>query len=230
MEILRFEILADEMVGQGGFLAIRRLRLVNVRQDGSRSAPYLVDFVERRSGLDAVVVVAWQRDADDRVRVLLRDGLRPPVALGRAAELVALPEPPHALHVRELVAGIIEPGEQGERSLFRRAAQELHEEAGLRVAAAAFRRLGGGVFPSVGILAERFFFVTVEIPAEALARAVAPPGDGSPYEEGSRTVWLELDEALAACARGEIEDCKTELGLRRLADQLEAGQAVKPLR
>ena len=32
--------------------------------------------------------------------------------------------------------------------------------------------------------------------------------------------WLDLDDAIAACLRGDIEDSKTELGLRRLRDQL----------
>ena len=32
--------------------------------------------------------------------------------------------------------------------------------------------------------------------------------------------WVPLEEALAMCARGEIEDCKTEIGLRRLRDLL----------
>jgi ADP-ribose pyrophosphatase len=47
-------------------------------------------------------------------------------------------------------------------------------------------------------------------------------GDGSPLEDGSRIEWVDLDEAIAACVRGDIEDCKTELGLRRLRDALAA--------
>ena len=38
--------------------------------------------------------------------------------------------------------------------------------------------------------------------------------------KGARTRWLRLDDAIAACVRGEICDAKTELGLRRLRDQL----------
>jgi len=45
-------------------------------------------------------------------------------------------------------------------------------------------------------------------------------GDGSPMEEGARTRWLGLDDAIAACARGDLPDLKTELGLRRLRDHL----------
>jgi ADP-ribose pyrophosphatase len=39
-------------------------------------------------------------------------------------------------------------------------------------------------------------------------------------EEGARTRWLPLDEAIAACMKGELSDLKTELGLRRLAERL----------
>jgi hypothetical protein len=39
-------------------------------------------------------------------------------------------------------------------------------------------------------------------------------------EEGARTYWLALDDAIAACVRGDICDLKTELGLRRLRDHL----------
>jgi hypothetical protein len=39
-------------------------------------------------------------------------------------------------------------------------------------------------------------------------------------EEGARTRWLGLDEAIAMCVRGELTDLKTEAGLRRLRDAL----------
>jgi hypothetical protein len=35
------------------------------------------------------------------------------------------------------------------------------------------------------------------------------------------TWWVDLDEAIAASVRGELEDAKTELGLRRLRDWLQ---------
>jgi ADP-ribose pyrophosphatase len=46
-------------------------------------------------------------------------------------------------------------------------------------------------------------------------------GDGSPMEEGSRTWWEPLPRAIAGCVDGRIEDAKTELALRRLADRLQ---------
>jgi ADP-ribose pyrophosphatase len=39
-------------------------------------------------------------------------------------------------------------------------------------------------------------------------------------EEGARTEWLDLEAAIAGCTTGEIEDAKTEIVLRRLADWL----------
>lgn len=217
-EITAVEILSDEIVGQGGFLAIRRLRVQNRRADGSASRPYLVDFIARDAGLDAVVVAAWHRRADGTIMVLLRDGLRPPLRLGRPTERLVLPEPPRPLHFRELPAGIVEPGEVGELGLARRAAAELAEEAGYHLPPAAFVRLGAGSFPSPGAMAERFFFMAVEISDPAMQAALT--GDGSPYEEGARTLWMPLNAAIAACERGELEDLKTEIALRRLAEKL----------
>ena len=49
-------------------------------------------------------------------------------------------------------------------------------------------------------------------------RIETPTTDGSPFEEGARLEWVSLDEALARCARGEIRDMKTEIGLRRLRE------------
>ena len=78
--------------------------------------------------------------------------------------------------------------------------------------------LGAASFPSPGSLAEKFHFLAVEVGADAVAEP--PAGDGSPMEEGADTRWLDLDEALAACVKGELDDLKTELGLRRFSDWL----------
>jgi ADP-ribose pyrophosphatase len=220
-EVVAIDIDSDELVGKqpGGFLVIRRLRVRNRRADGTHSRPYTVDFLDRPAGLDAVVVVAWHRTPAGQVQVLVREGLRPPLHFGRAPDKVAVPEPPHGLWHRELVAGIIEPGDHpGLAGVQARAVAELHEEAGLTAAPGDIQLLGPSVFPSVGVLPERFFFVHVEIRDPSAGHA--PEGDGSPYEEGARLLWLPLDEALAMCGRGELEDLKTELGLRRLAEIL----------
>lgn len=215
---MRVEILSDETVGQGGFLAIRRLRCVNVRDDGTRSAPYLCDFVIRPKGLDAVVVAVWAR-TDGRVRVLLRDGLRLPLHVGRPGAATPIPDGKAYLFFREVVAGIIEVEDVGEAGVRRRAAIEVEEEAGFRVDASRVAILGAGTFPSPGAMAEKFWLAAVEVDPGTVAQA---SGDGSPMEEGATVEWLDLDDAIAACVRGDIEDAKTELALRRLAERLRA--------
>ena len=216
------EIVGDEVVGDGGFLHVRRLRLCNVHPDGTRSTEWVCDFVERKKGVDAVVVVVHRPGADG-VDVLLRWGLRPAVVLGRPAERLPLAEAPRSLWFCEVVAGIVEVGERGDAAVRQRAVDEVWEEAGLRIAPSALVWLGS-TFPSPGMTSERYLLWAVEVPPEAVAHL--PPGDGSPMEEGARLEWVSLDEALARCLRGELEDAKTEVILRRLRDHLAAGPAA----
>lgn len=219
-EVVGFEIDADERVGGGGFLAIRRLRMRNRRADGSTSAPYLCDSIARPYGQDAVVVAIYARTGDGAgVRVLVRDGLRPPITLGRDPGAAPLPEPPPPLLLTELVAGIVEAGDQGEAGLRTRAAHEVREEAGFVVEPGRVVVLGAGMLPSPGAMVEKFYFTAVEVDPSTQQPL---EGDGSPMEEGARTRWLGLDEAIAACVGGEISDLKTEAGLRRLRDHLAA--------
>jgi ADP-ribose pyrophosphatase len=216
-EVVGFVIDVDERVGEGGFLAIRRLRMRNRRADGSISAPYVCDAIARPYGQDAVVVAVYARGAG--VQVLVRDGLRPALTFGRDPARAPLPEPPPAMFLSELVAGILEPGDHGLDGLRQRAAHEVAEEAGFAVDPAAVAVLGAGAYPSPGSMVEKFYFTAVEVdPASQQALA----GDGSPMEEGARTRWWPLDEAIDACVRGELADLKTELGLRRLRDHLGA--------
>lgn len=217
-EVVAFVIDGDERVGEGGFLAIRRLRMRNRRADGSVSPPYVCDAIARPYGQDAVVVAIYARAAGG-VQVLVRDGLRPALLAGRDPGRAPLPEPPPAMFLTELVAGIVEPGDVGADGLRQRAAHEVDEEAGFTVVPAAIAILGAGAYPSPGSMIEKFYFTAVEVdPAAQHALA----GDGSPMEEGARTRWLPLDDAIEACVRGELVDLKTELGLRRLRDHLAA--------
>ena len=209
---------SDELVGTGGFLAIRRLRLRNRHADGTLSAPYVCDSIARPYGQDAVIVAVFARTADG-ISILLREGLRPPLRFGRRPERAPLPEGPPPLFLTELVAGILEDGDVGEAGLRLRAVHETLEEAGFVVAPEAVILLGAGMYPSPGAMVEKFYFTAVEVdPAAQQALA----GDGSPMEEGATTRWQGLDDAIAACVRGEITDLKTEAGLRRLRDHLTA--------
>lgn len=200
------EVLHDEKVGDGGYLVIRRLRLRVVLSDGSRTKDGKWDFVERPSGLDAVVVALFRR-RNGEVEVLLRAGTRVPLILGRS-------EPRARFLFPELIAGIVEPNDV----IARRATEEAMEEAGVQVPAASVATLGPPMFPTPGMCAEQFHFVCCEVAADA--EASPPRGDGSPFEEGAELEWVGLEEALDRCRRGEIQDLKTEVGLRRLREQV----------
>lgn len=216
--IAALEIEKEDRIGQGGFLTIRRLMLRNRREDGSRSRAYLCDMVERPMGLDAVVVAIFTR-ARGPVEVLVRDALRPPLVLGReGGSPTPMSDGRDRLRFPELVAGIIEAEDRGEAGIRRRAALEVAEESGYQVSADDVLLLGAGSFPVPGMIAERWWLTAVEVAAPD--QQAAPEGDGSPMEEGSETRWLPLDEAIAACVAGAIEDTKTELTLRRLRDHL----------
>lgn len=196
-------------------MKLRRLRMRNRRDDGSLSERYTCDAVARPYGQDAVVVVIY----DDQRRILVRDGLRPAVFMGRDPAQAPLPEAPPSMWCTELVAGIVEVDDQGEAGLRQRAADEVLEEAGFVVEPAAVQLLGAGMLPSPGSMVEKFYFAAVQVDPTT---QVELAGDGSPMEEGAQTRWLALDDALARCLSGEIADLKTELGLRRLRDALVA--------
>ncbi len=214
-EIVDVEVLAEELHGSGGFAQLRRLTVRNRRGDGSRSAPYRLDLVERPGRADAVVVLPFER-TEAGARVLLRRGLRPVPRLGRAGQ----PRRSGAASgwlATEAVAGILEAEDVGEAGLARRAALELAEEVGLRVPPERIAIAGASVLISAGLMAEEIFFCEVET---ALAPLEPGTGDGSALEEGGGPLALTLEEALARCRRGEIQDAKTELALRRLAERL----------
>jgi len=216
--IAELVIETDEIVGkEGGFLGIRRLRMRNRYTSGELSKQYLCDFLVRPYGLDAVAVAIYQRVGDE-VRVLLRAGLRPALALGRSTAPIPIPDDKEYLLNTELVAGIIENDDKGEAGILHRAAEEVHEEAGYRVPAASVFLLGGPILPSAGTIAEKLWLAAVELGDSDVAEI--PGGDGSPMEDGAQISWMELDAAIAACVAGEIEDAKTEIGLRRLKDHL----------
>ncbi|HEX8953393.1 MAG TPA: NUDIX hydrolase, partial [Polyangia bacterium] len=107
-----YEIVSDERIGDGGFLRIRRVRLCVRRSDGTLSKEGLYDFIERPMGADAVVLLLWHRAADG-VRVLLRHAPRVPLYFR---------DPAVGAEHAEVVAGIIEAGEDGWAAIQARAA------------------------------------------------------------------------------------------------------------
>lgn len=204
-----YDIVRDERIGDGGFLRLRRVRLRVKRGDGTLSGEGLYDFVERPAGRDAVVLLLWHRAPDGGVHVLLRHAPRVPLYFRD-----------RALGVRhtEVVAGILETGEDDWAAIQRRAAAEAHEEAGITVDAVAVAELGPASFPTAGMFGELFHFVAAEVADPGAA--VTPPTDGSPFEEGAALEWVALDEALRRCDDGRICDLKTELALRRLRSKI----------
>jgi ADP-ribose pyrophosphatase len=212
VKIVELIVDSDEEVGHGGFIAVRRMRLRNRREDGSISAQYCCDSVIRPYGQDAVVVAVFAGR-----RVLVREGMRPTLQFSRDPAVAPLPEPAPSAFITESVAGVIERGDHGEAGLRARAAAEVAEEAGFDVDPARVILLGAGMYPAPGLLIEKFYFAAVEVDP---ATQHALPGDGSPMEEGATTRWLDLDAAIAACVAGEIVDLKTEAVLRRLRDHL----------
>lgn len=195
------------------FLRVRHVVLSASFPDGSESEPFSYDMVERKA-LDAVVVAPHYRDAGGARWVYLRSALRPPVAL-RSREASPLPERPTLGGLWEVVAGLVEPDERSEAGLRACAARELYEELGAKVSAADVMSLGPATFPSPGIIGERHYYFHVEVVPASL---VPPTEDGSVLERQASIVALPLDEALTLVRNGEIEDAKTEIALRRLAE------------
>ena len=205
------------------FLSLHRLELENVYPDGAVSRPYAYDAVLRRY-LDAVALLlttGW----DDAPRVCLRSCVRPPLLL-RPSAVTPLEEPSRPPCLWELPAGLIEGDDKGAEGIRSRASAEAFEEVGVRIPADRFTILPGAPFVSPGVIPERLYFARAEVARPEDAQA--PAGDGSPVEERAAIAWVALDEALDLCDRGEIEDMKTELGLRRLAALRRAGE--EPLR
>jgi ADP-ribose pyrophosphatase len=208
---------SDGYVDEAREPSFLRLRSVTVciERSGCTSEEGTWDFVERPGGLDAVVVVVYRRGPAG-IEVLLRRGLRVPLVVGRDPA-------PGARHrvepIEELVAGLIEPQDKGEAAWRERARIEVEEETGLRVPLDVVRPLGSPSWATPGLCAEVLRWYA----ADATGVPEAPPeGDGSPFEQIVEVSWLPLDEALRRVTREDaIGDMRAELGLRRLADDLE---------
>jgi ADP-ribose pyrophosphatase len=208
------EVVADvSPAAPPGFLRLRRRRLVAHYPDGSLSSEFIYDEVDRRA-IDAVIIAA-HFERGGRPWVYLRSAMRPPLSF-RDPSRSPVPEPGTGA-LWELPAGLIEPGEQSESGVIEAARRELEEEAGFALEASRFRPLGRCVLPAPGLIAERHFFVSVAVdPGER----GEPSLDGSALERFGRVIALPLAQGLLLCESGRIEDAKTELGLRRLADVL----------
>jgi ADP-ribose pyrophosphatase len=203
-----------------GFLQIRRLRCRNRRSDGSVSTTYRVDVIDRPK-LDAVAVVIYRRRGSE-IEVLTRYNLRP-AAYFRKDKQPTIPDSLDHLRVEEIVAGVLEPSDQGEQGLRQRAASEVAEEAGIQVASEEIQILGGPFFVAPGIVSEKIFLTAVDVTDKPQGE---PLGDGSPLEEGAALRWRPAVQLLEDCRSGRLQDAKTEIGVARL---LAAQQVTSPL-
>ena len=100
-DVVEFVIESHDIVADGGFLKLRRLRMRNQRADGSVSEPYVCDSIVRPYGQDAVVVAVYAHTPAG-VQVLVRDGLRPPLKYGRVPGRAPMPEPPPGMFLTEI--------------------------------------------------------------------------------------------------------------------------------
>jgi ADP-ribose pyrophosphatase len=198
-----------------GFVRISRPTLKLTYPDGTESSPFPYD-IAYRVNLDAVTVVAYYRDEQGTVHVYLRSAFRPPAAL-RPKEVWAVPEKETLGHLWELPAGLVEADERTEEGLKTCAARELEEEVGFNVPIETVHPLGQSMFPTPGLIGERIFFFEVIVDP---SKQGTPSEDGSALEKEASIVDLTLEEALQWVRDGKIEDMKTEIGLRRLAEKL----------
>lgn len=143
---------------------------------------------------DAVAIVAVRRDPADATAG------QPHIAL------VKQPRPAIHRDTWEIPAGLVKPQERDTPQIT--AERELREETGYT--AGSWQRLTRE-YPSPGFSTEAItiYLATDLHRAEETPLAAADPA----YAEISDIVWKPLDEALAMCARGEIDDGKTVLGL-----------------
>jgi ADP-ribose pyrophosphatase len=210
---LRIRDDARPPVEDRGFIYVRKLQMVALFADGSESEPFPY-FCADRSKMDAVVVVPHFTDEHGVRHVFLRSALRPPV-YARPMEIRPIVERDSLGELWEVPAGLVEADEQTPEGLVACARRELFEETGFDVSVATILALGPPSFPAPGMIGERHFFFHTEVDPRT---RVKPSEDGSVLEREASVESVRLDVAIEACRRGEIEDAKTELALRRLAE------------
>lgn len=213
----QIEVIEDRSSDGGGFL--RRIsRLLRVAGDQTER-DFTYDEVDRRA-LDAVVIVPYYRapstTRESEIFVVLRSALRPPIAL-RSQARSPCPEPVNR-SLWEFPAGLVEPDEISEAGLVLAAARELFEETGFRASPEALTLLGPSSFPCPGVISERHFFFKVVVDPKAREK---PSLDGSPLESIGELVAVPLETALQAAREGRLADAKSELALRRLAEDVQ---------
>ena len=146
---------------------------------------------------DAAAVLLHETDTD---MILLIEQVRAPtIAKGPGV-------------IREIVAGVIEPGETPRDCL----AREIEEEIGYRVARSALRRIGT-FYVSPGGTSERIFLLYARVQA---SQRVNPEAFGAAGEgEDIRLVKVPRDRFVTAALGGKLDDAKTLIAGLWLASQ-----------
>jgi len=213
IHVASVSLIHAEKVGEAAvrpYLSLYRLTARSTYTDGTASAPYPYDAVLRK-WLDAVAIILIAQ-IDSEPAILLRAAVRPPMLIRHLA-YTPIPAETAPVCVWELPAGLIEPGDEGESGIVRRAVYETLEETGFRIDAGQVRLLPGAPYVTPGVLPERIWFALVHV-EDAEVRE-HPVGDGSPLEDHAECRWVALGRAIEMCDAGEIDDMKTELGIRR---------------
>jgi ADP-ribose pyrophosphatase len=170
--------------------------------DGSASEAFAYDVVER-AGIDAVVLVVFERVAGQR-EIYVRSAVRAPLALRAGCDAVDA-------SIWELPAGIVDPGESPRAA----AAREIEEELGFDVSAESLLEFAPWTWPAPSFIAERQHFFCVDVTGTTRG---TPSEDGSALERGAVVLRLTLASLLERCRAGGLRDAKTELALRRFAE------------
>jgi 8-oxo-dGTP pyrophosphatase MutT (NUDIX family) len=197
--------LTDPERDWGGISRIRRFTVCNHYVGGEVSRTYKLDVVDHR-GQDAVGVLPyWRRGGE--THVMLLKSFRP-------AQTFRVFGPLTDPMVIEIIAGVLEDGENNEAGVVRRAVAELEEEAGIVAAESDIRLLGKPFFASPGLFTEMLWVAAVEIDPDRLG---TPSLDGSVMEELIESFSVPLEKARQMCLDGDICDGKTEIALERFA-------------
>jgi nudix-type nucleoside diphosphatase (YffH/AdpP family) len=193
VEIRRQKRLFDD------FFKIDELIVAHQRFDGSMSGEERRLVFERG---DAVAVLLF--DADARAAVLVEQ-FRAPTLIARRRDDPASADG----WIVELVAGMIDEGENAEQAAIR----EVFEETGYRI---ANPRLIGKFFSSPGGSDERFFLYFAGV-REAQREG---NGGGIAGEEDIKVFQLGVDDLFRKLAQGAIEDPKLAIAAYWLKDNI----------
>jgi ADP-ribose pyrophosphatase len=177
---------------------IQRKQLVLQYPNNTESKPFYYDIVTRPNQ-ESVTVVPWFTK-NEKLYVVLRSCIRPPLLLADSNP-----------NQWELPAGM-----HDQEKPFLTAEKELFEETGFRPINIV--QLGPAIHTSVGMSPERMHFFSAKVDPD---RREAASTDGGPLEQFGELWMPTLDQAMNAIRDGFLIDSKTEIGLRRLEEQLD---------